>query len=220
MQPLMPKTKFVIGLDFDNTLVSYDEAMYQTALELDFISGQTAVHNKQQVRDYLRALPAGELQWQKLQAEVYGKRMNQARLMDGVERFFRTCKDDHIPTFIVSHKSKYAAQDQEKVNLQEAALIWMRQNHFFDKDGLGLAEDRIYFEDSREKKVLRIKELGCGYFVDDLQEVFLEKNFPQETVRMLFSPANGHDLNVGAEIVSGIKVFRSWDDIYNYFFVK
>ena len=214
----MPKGKFVIGLDFDNTLVSYDDAMYQAALELKLISRGIAVQNKKQIRDYIRKLPSGEIKWQILQAEVYGKRMHKAKLMDGAKEFLKNCKGEGIKTFIISHKTKYAAQDKEKVNLQEVALNWMKENHFFDKSSLGLLEDRVYFEVTRNKKVARIKTLKCTHFVDDLLEIFHDKAFPQEAVQMLFSPLKNPDENL--EIKRGIRIFRSWRDINNYFFVN
>jgi len=210
----MLDTDFVIGLDFDNTLVSYDDAMHQTALEFNFIEENATVQNKQGIRDYIRKLPEGEIKWQKLQAEVYGKRMSQARLMKGAEKFLKICKEHDIKTFIVSHKSKYAAQDKERINLQETALNWMRQNRFFDRTGFGLSEDHVYFEESRREKAFRIKKLGCTHFIDDLQEIFREEPFPQETVPILFSPSNSQ------HVIEGGKVFRSWKDICNYFFTK
>jgi hypothetical protein len=209
----MPKMKPVIGLDFDNTLVSYDEVMRQTALDWKLIEAGSAGGNKQQVRDQIRALPDGEIKWQKLQAEVYGKRMNQAHLIEGVEKFLKACKAEGIQTFIVSHKTKHAAQDQEGINLQEAALNWMKEKGFFSR--LGLSQNSVYFEDSREEKAQRIGQLGCTHFIDDLQEVFLEKGFPQATVRILYAPIH--------EQVAQNKewsVFHSWEDIYQYFFNK
>jgi hypothetical protein len=207
----MPEKKRVIGLDFDNTLVSYDKVMYQTAQAMGFIKAAERGLNKTKIRDRIRTLPAGELKWQKLQAEVYGKRMDKAQLIKGVEKFLKACREEGIKTFIVSHKSRYAAQDTEKAhNLQEAALRWMRQQGFFDQDGLGLHQAHVYFEDTRQAKAARITELKCTHFVDDLQEVFLEKTFPRATKRLLLSS----DITV----MDGVKVFSSWEEIYNYFF--
>lgn len=214
----MPKAEFVIGLDFDNTLVSYDKAMRVTALELGFISEGVKLGSKEEVRDYLRKLPGGEIKWQQLQAEIYGRRMHQAQLIDGVKAFLLTCREYQVPVFIVSHKSKYAAQDKDGINLQEAAFNWMKQNGFFDKDGLGLLADRVYFEESRNNKVLRIKELACTHFVDDLREVFEERNFPLETKRFLFAPGQA---SVGeARDEAGVRVFGSWEGIHQFFFVQ
>lgn len=207
----MPKTQFIIGLDFDNTIVSYDEAMVQTALELDLIDAKAAVENKQQIRDYLRGLPAGEIKWQKLQAEVYGKQMNRARLIEGVERFLRACKDQHIATFIVSHKSKHAAQDTDKIDLQQAALKWMKDQGFFEASKLGLSRDQVFFENTREEKISRIKQLNCSHFIDDLEEIFLEKSFPQGTFKILYSSKN-----VAAR--KNMKVMHDWKEIYEHFF--
>lgn len=211
----MPKTNLVIGLDFDNTLVSYDDVMYQTAVELGLITDNTAVRNKEHVRDYIRQLPDGEIKWQKLQAEVYGKRMDKAQLIDGVSNFLLACKGNNVKTFIVSHKTKHAAQDTEGINLQAVARQWMKDNKFFDADGFALLNEHVFFEDTRSAKVARIQALGCTHFVDDLPEVFIEQGFPQSTMKILFTPGSH-----GTDAINGINMFRSWDNIHHYLFVK
>ena len=55
---------------------------------------------------------------------------------------------------------------------------------FFNR--LGLAEDRVFFEDTREAKVGRIGDARCTHFIDDLEEVFLTPGFPDDVRRILF----------------------------------
>ena len=43
----------IIGLDFDNTIVSYDELFHRVALEGGLVPGDLPVR-KEAVRDYLR----------------------------------------------------------------------------------------------------------------------------------------------------------------------
>lgn len=200
-----------IGIDFDNTIVSYDNIMHKTALEWGFIKPELN-KNKREIRDQIRQLLNGEMVWQKIQAYVYGKVMNEAVLVEGVKEFFHVCKNAGIPTFIISHKTEYASMDEENINLREAAFSWMKKNNFFESDGFGLSRDCVYFESTRQEKINRIKQLGCTHFIDDLEETFLEESFPSNVEKILFTSTKT-DL---AE--KGVRIFSRWESIQNYFF--
>ena len=66
-----------IGVDFDNTIVQYDELMYEIAAGWGAIPVGTP-RNKKQIRDCLRQKTNGEIVWQRLQAEAYGPRILEA----------------------------------------------------------------------------------------------------------------------------------------------
>ncbi len=203
--------KRIIGIDFDNTIVSYNELIYSVARKRGLIS-VGVVKNKKEIRDTIRELPDGEIEWQRLQAFVYGKGMKNAALMDGVTDFFDLCKKLNAPRFIVSHKTQFASMDLERVDLRQTALQWMKTNKFFSKDGFGLALDNVYFKSTRQEKIDCIKTLRCSHFIDDLEETFLEESFPAHVEKILLSP-QGTNINV-----KNIKVCRSWDQISDYFF--
>src|SRR5947207_3905953 len=139
----------VVGIDFDNTLVSYDALFHAAALERGLIGGATDAV-KRAVRDEIRRLPNGEMEWQRLQALVYGPLMPRARLIEDARTFVRACHDRGIPVYVIGHKTEYAAYDDTRTNLRTAALEWMRANRFFDADGLGLRPEHVFFEDSRD----------------------------------------------------------------------
>jgi len=202
-----------IGIDFDNTIVTYDDAMYERSLALNLISEGTN-RNKKDIRDQIRQAPEGEIEWQKLQAFIYGKAMHEARLIEGVARFMQTCNERNIPVTVISHKTEYAKRDPERVNLRSAALNWMKQNKFFDSNGFNLSMDEVYFESTREEKINRVKELGCTHFIDDLLEVLEEEVFPNTIEKILFDPHQAYQFN------NGMAVCHSWDEIYDYFFKK
>ena len=202
---------YVIGVDFDNTIISYDELMYKTARDYNLIPFKCP-KKKKEIRKMIRALPDGEISWQKLQATVYGSQIKHARLFDGVSLFFKTCKKTRTPVFIVSHKTEYAAQNNEGVNLREAALDWMRQHQFFDPEGLDLSKEQVYFESTRKQKISRIKQLNCTHFIDDLIETFTDTAFPEDIKKILFS-SSAEDV-----LLSNGKVADSWQEIYNEFF--
>ncbi len=203
--------KRTIGVDFDNTIVSYNELIYSAARERGLISS-AVMKNKKEIRDVIRKLPDGEIEWQKLQAFVYGKGMENAVLMDGVAEFFDLCKGLSVPIFIISHKTQFASLDVDRVDLRETALEWMKRNNFFNKKGVGLALDNVYFESTRQEKIDCVGTLGCTHFIDDLEETFLEKSFPDSVEKILFSP-QGTDIKV-----ENMRVCQSWDQINGYFF--
>ncbi len=201
----------ILGIDFDNTLVNYDNVFYQTALQSGLITPDID-KNKKNIRDKIRALPDGEIKWQKLQAFVYGKGMKDSVLFEGVKSFFDACRKSAIQISIISHKTEFAPLDEERLNLRDVAINWMKGNRFFDNDGLGLPLDRIYFESTRQGKIDRIKQIGCTHFIDDLEETFLEDSFPTNVERILY--AKGHSQ------LRGVKAFITWKEIYDYFFKK
>lgn len=200
-----------IAVDFDNTIVSYDELIHRVAVEIGLIPGGP-VMDKAEARRRIRELPAGEIAWQKLQAAVYGPRIGEAKLMDGVAPFFQECKGRGYPVYIVSHKTEYATQDTTGTNLRNAAIGWMADHGFFQEQGLGLSSQDIYFEATRKEKLHRIKTLGCSILVDDLEETFLEPTFPAGVEKILFAPNNHPTL------IPGVKCFSSWEEIAGYVF--
>jgi hypothetical protein len=201
----------VVGIDFDNTLVSYDELIHRTAVDRGLIDGGTEIA-KRVVRDRIRLRPGGEIEWQKLQALVYGPLMPQARLIAGARDFVRACHGHGLGVYIVSHKTELAGYDETGTNLRDAALAWMASQGFFDADGLGLDLAHVFFEGTREAKIDRIRALGCTHFIDDLEEVFLERGFPSGVRKLLYSP----DAAPGA--AGDVSVMPSWPAIHDYFF--
>lgn len=201
----------ILGVDFDNTVVDYDDVLWKTAQRMGLIDAGVSRHKKS-IRDAIRRMPDGEKEWQEVQAHVYGKAMGEAVLIDGVEEFFRACRQADVPAYIVSHKTEFAARDTARINLRQTALDWMTKKGFFDPKGLGLSVDRVYFESTRGDKVGRIKQLGCTHFIDDLEETFLEDIFPVNVHKMLYAPQRNDSLP------KDITVMRNWNGIYDYFF--
>lgn len=199
----------ILGIDFDNTLVNYDNVLFAAALRDGLITSDTG-KNKRNIRDRIRALPSGEIKWQKLQAYAYGRGMKDSELFDGVRRFFNTCRVANVAVFIISHKTNLASMDKDGVNLRVAAIEWMKQKQFFGDDGLGLSTDEVYFESTRRGKIERIKKLGCTHFIDDLEETFLEPSFPSNVQKILYARQQS--------LVAGVKTYFTWKEIYEYFF--
>jgi hypothetical protein len=194
----------VIGIDFDNTIAIYDTAFHAAALHHGLIALDTQIA-KLPIRDAIRRRTGGELAWQRLQAEVYGPLMPQARLFDGVLAFLQDCQRRRYPVYVVSHKTKFASRDETQTNLRQAALEWMRSQGLLNSEATGLSSERVFFESTRRDKIDRVRQLAFTHFVDDLQEVFLESAFPAEVTRILLT-ALDHAPN-------GVHPAAGWDDV-------
>lgn len=197
----------VIGVDFDNTLVSYDALFHRLALEQCLIEDDLPV-DKRAVRNRVRRSAEGDLAWQRLQAEAYGPGIGQARLIPGVAEFLRACRQAGRVVHVISHKTRYAGQDRTGTDLRQAALGWMREHGLFDAEGMGLVRERVHFEPTRQDKVARIRQLGCAVFIDDLPETFREPGFPKAVDRILFCPGQP------SEAWPDLKVARDWREVH------
>ena len=201
----------IIGIDFDNTIVSYDSLIYEKAIQRDLIL-PSIIKRKKIIRDAIRELQDGDIEWQKIQAVIYGPEIDKAKVIKGVKIFFNMCKKRSIKTFIISHKTEFSNHDSSKTNLRAAALKWMEQNKFFEPAGFGLSFEDVYFESTRAGKVARINNLNCTHFIDDLEETFLEPSFPVDVEKILYEP------HIKRAAIKGMKTANSWKEIRDYFF--
>jgi len=199
-----------IGVDFDNTIASYDELMYESAVSWGLID-RGERRDKKGIRDVLRRLPEGESHWRRLQTFAYGEGMPRAKPMEGVKEFLRFCRARAIPVWIVSHKTEYNNFGPPVVNLRRAALAWLDAQGFFDEATTGLAPERVFFESTLEEKVARISGLGLSHFIDDLEETFLERGFPPEVAKIHYVP-HGEP-----SAIEGALQATSWPDILAHF---
>ena len=167
----------LIGLDFDNTLAHYDNVFAIEAKKRNLVPKEWK-GTKRDLKNRLHSIQNGDKLWQKIQGQVYGPSMHKANLFPGVARFLLRCKLKGHTILIVSHKTKYGHFDPTKTLLREAALNWMDDQGFFDDRMFGLSRKNVFFEATRQEKVERIESLNIDVFVDDLEEVFAEVNFP------------------------------------------
>ena len=203
-----------IGVDFDNTIVSYDSVFYRTALGHNLISSDTP-KDKTAIRDIIRGLKDGEEKWQQLQAQVYGPLMEQGKLIDGVKAFFESCRLNNVEVHIISHKTRFARRDTTRTDLRKSALAFLEKHRFFDHRAGTMNPNQVHFKSTRYKKIKCIKDQGCTHFIDDLVETFHEKTFPGDVEKILFQPRSARCF-----LPDNIKEFTSWEQIHSYFFPK
>lgn len=193
-----------LGIDFDNTIVSYDGVFHRVALERGCIPSSVGV-SKVAVRDWLRQTGKEEI-WTEMQGHVYGARMRDADLYPGVREVLAAARDTGLVVSIVSHKTRYPFLG-EKHDLHAAARAWVEE---FLRDDAGpfVEPDRIFFETTKEAKWARIGAADVSHFVDDLPEILLSEHFPADVEKILFDPDRHHgDLGPGVTIIHG------WDEL-------
>jgi hypothetical protein len=186
----------VIGIDLDNTLISYDRLFHRLALEQKLIAADLPV-NKTAVRDFLRRQNQ-EPAWTALQGLAYGSRLREAEAFAGALDFLREGKRRGWPMHIVSHKTRHPIVG-ELVDLHEVAR-GIPSSPCTDCAS-SQPRDHVWFEETKAAKIRRIRELHCGVFIDDLPELLLDPQFPREIRRILFAP-QGSELNDQSIVVA------------------
>ncbi len=194
----------VIGVDFDNTIVCYDNVFFKVALEQRLIPPDVP-SNKAAVRDYLRQCGKEDV-WTELQGYVYGACMHYAPPFTGVIEFFDQCRRKGLLVYIISHKTRYPFLGPQ-FDLHHAARNWLESHGFFSPDVLGMQHDRVYFELTKSEKLKRIAEVGCTHFIDDLPEFLMEQAFPPRVERILFGPYRNHTE------IDNLQLASSWAEI-------
>ena len=198
----------IIGIDLDNTIIQYDALIYELAREKNFIPDGFA-KNKQAIRDHIRNLREGDIEWQKIQGAVYGGLIQRAEPFEGVKNFFDECLRRHFKVFIISHKTHYASYDDTKTDLREAALKWIDEKMKDINLGGFIDRNAVFFGSTRQDKVQEIIRLKCDWFIDDLIETFLEPGFPSVTKKVLF----GTSLKTFPTDMDEITTCATWKEI-------
>jgi hypothetical protein len=198
-----------IGLDLDNTIIDYEALIREEVAALGLVRVPSA-GDKRALRDALRAIENGEAHWTRLQARIYGPRLESATPFRGVVDFVRRASAAGYELAIVSHKSASAAADESGYDLHRAADRWLAQHGLVGPDAIRPAD--VFYEPTREAKIARLASLRLDAFIDDLAEVFAEKAFPAGVERWLFS-ASPIDVLPYVD-----KTFPSWGAIERHIF--
>jgi hypothetical protein len=199
----------LVGIDFDNTIVCYDQSFHRAALEKDLIPMQVPAV-KSQLRDYLRR-QGQEEEWILLQGLVYGQRILEGVPFPGVLEFLTRCGQHGVDVCIISHRTRKAERGYP-YDLHEAALCWLDNHGFNDKSGLGKVVQSSHFELTRQQKLSRIGLSGCSYFIDDLPEFLGSPSFPPQVQRILFDPEGQ------SEPADCVRAANSWEQIGEFIF--
>lgn len=193
----------IVGLDFDNTIVSYDALFAKVAREQGIQVAATA--SKNEVRDQLHALGRDDA-WTEMQGYVYGARMSEAVPFPGALESIARLVANGLSVFIVSHRTLHPYRGPA-YDLHHSARQWLEDHRFFDVRGVSLQRDSVFFELSKQDKVARIHNLGCDHFVDDLPEILALIGADNRIRRILFDPQRQHRDTPGVHRVA------AWNEI-------
>ena len=185
----------LLGLDFDNTLVRYDNLFHQLALEKDLITDLIPA-NKIAIRNYLRDHKKEE-DFTLLQGEVYGSRILEAEPAEGMLKALTELRQQRIPMVLVSHKTRTPYKGPA-FDLHQAAWSWLDKYGFFHRDGMGWTQEQVFFEETKQDKISRIEALGCTHYIDDLPEIL--DMLPTKIHAILYDPLNSHSKYKGTHL--------------------
>ena len=191
-----------VGLDFDNTLIDYDELFYSIALEKGLIPVQID-KTKIAVRKYLKDNGKENI-FTLLQGEVYGLHIKRASQSYGMMQSLKILKENSIEFIIISHKTLHPYSGP-KYDLHKAAMSWLEKNEFFDQNGLNFRKENVFFEITIENKIKRIDDSGLTYYIDDLTKIL--KMINSSINRIHFNP-NSED-----QRIEGIINMKDWEDL-------
>ena len=194
-----------LGIDFDNTLVLYDEIFYDLALEEGFIHKNIPA-NKVSIREEM-ILNGKENEFTEMQGEVYGNLIKNAKPQKDLSQTLNFLLKKGIKISIVSHKTKFPIKGK-KYDLHQAALNWLITNNFFEENFIGMKLENVYFEETIDQKIQRIKDIHCTHFIDDLEKV-LEK-LDKDIIKILFT-----NKTFKTSEQKNFLTLNGWNDIYD-----
>src|SRR5579883_183238 len=117
-----------IGIDFDNTIVCYDQIFYGESVARGLVPADIEPR-KEAIRNYLRDNAKEDL-WTELQGYVYGPGLKGAKPFPGILDFFHNCLRAGINTHIISHKTKFPYTGAQ-YDLHASAQQWLLDKKFY-----------------------------------------------------------------------------------------
>ena len=138
-----------LGIDFDNTIVSYDALFHKVALEQSAVPSGCAV-SKLAVRDHLRRAGKEDV-WTAMQGYVYGGGWTRRLRFPACSIFSRgratpgsRCGDHQPSDALPFSRPRY--------DLHDAARRWV-ESHLTRGDRPLVAAERVFFTLTREEKI-------------------------------------------------------------------
>jgi hypothetical protein len=202
-----------IGIDLDNTIISYDKA-FQIGAKLNSLVAKDCKLNKKAIRDLIRRRKNGEIEWQKLQGYVYSEGINEATLFPGVFRFLWLCRERKFDVEIVSHKTEYGHFDHKKNSIRDAATNFLINQGLIENENPLIK--KITYKNTKREKIDYIKQNNFDWFIDDLEEIIFCNDLKDQK-RILFSNENSNKINVQSWEEISQKLLNNWtlEDVKN-----
>ena len=176
-----------IGVDFDNTIVCYDDVFQRVAVDRGLVPPSFAT-SKTGLRHFLCA--AGrENDWTEIQGEVYGNRMAEVTAYPGADLPGRLAAQrgpghDRQPQDALCPARAALRSSPGRPRLAGTARRLRSRAH---RAGAGSGVFRI----DRGEKLQRIAAVQCTHFIDDLPDLLAEPDFPAGGPPLSFRSAPG-----------------------------
>lgn len=190
----------IIGFDFDNTIINYTNSFKKISQKKKLVPNNFN-KNKNSIKNYL-IKKKNENAWTTLQGEVYGKYIMSAEIYKGVAKAILYLIKKNCVVKIISHKTKFPYMG-EKINLRSSAMKWLRKN-LIKKNYIKIDQKNIFFEDTIENKIKRIKKERCDIYIDDLPKIL--NLLPGKIKKILFYPT--YDKKCDSKFI----IMKSWED--------
>lgn len=172
----------LLGLDFDNTIVNYKDAIQSLARDI-FELPSDLVLTKIGLRDYLRS-QGKENEWVRFQGLLYGPGMKYAKPYENSVSAMQRMQSLGHKLIIISHRTRYPYSG-DRFDLHQYARDWVFENLLAVEN---LTEFPIFFFETKPEKIKKISDTNCDIFLDDLTSIIQDKSFPLTTKGILFSP--------------------------------
>jgi len=192
----------IIGIDFDNTIIKYDNVFGRVAFATEIISDST-LKSKSEVKNSLISSGRQD-EWTKLQGIVYGSHIMTAEPYENFVDVFKSLITAGHELKIISHKTKYPFIGK-RINLRSAAMMWLKEKEIVGTGHNKLSEMDVFFCSTITAKVAMQKKQRCDVFIDDLAKVL--KLINPQVNRVLFDPKSEIDA------CEQFNILRDWGDI-------
>ena len=195
-------TEKILGLDLDNTIVSY-EPIFRMVAEERRIPIPHEVSVKNALRDHYYRLGQPD-EFTGIQGFCYGRGMVEAEPHSSFLASLERILASGWKVWVVSHRTRRPIFGEE-ADLHAAALNWLRRIGLLVPGPYRIAG--IFLEETRLAKITRIRSLGCSVFVDDLLEVLQDQWFPRACRPLWFFPGHPPSKECGIDLLS------HWSDL-------
>lgn len=165
--------KLKIGIDIDNTLLDFSEAIRRAAFEIYGISiSRNASKAASSIR--IKELVGNDV-WTELQGFVYAEYSQYATVFDGSLKTISNILARGDEVQLISHKSRRPSSGR-LVDLHEWAFASLERTGILELFGSRNKRNiaNIVLCESLEDKAREIASKGCDLFIDDLYKVLLE----------------------------------------------
>jgi hypothetical protein len=169
-----------IGIDLDNTIISYNNIINLLAkkkYKLNKEKNNKVLIKKEIIKKY------GEVEWTKFQSLLYGENLKFAEVFYNFKKNISKIKNDY-EIYIISHKTKYPYIGK-KINLIYESKKFIKINKISYCKNEIIKKENIYFENTIENKIKRIKKLKINYFIDDLEGIL--NKLPNNINKIIFN---------------------------------